>query len=342
MIDDQQNYADALAYGICIGQPSLGLDDGFRVINTRKGRPAPPTHISGLRQTLNLILGRIWIPHEFAFSLWDLTWNLDKFTPNYDQLPPTYFDIALSAKNGTIYLPHVPVTTVESYRASVTRAGYEWSLGAREVELVLDRSDAFPYFGLPTMHRRRRLATLERNVNRSITEELLQIITPGEVKPLLDTIAMIEADSWKIDSKYAATSRFKRRGFRHVVSEAAQLGLLRSSTLHLDDRPIALHLGFVGGGEYSFWYSVFNEHYRRQSPGILLLLRILATLPTEISTFSFLRGNEKYKHAFGPREIPLTDLAFAKERDSAWMHSRLARARNLRPALASLLRPGNR
>lgn len=291
-----------------------------------------------LRRLNNPVLGRIWVPQAFTFSLWDLTWNLDKFSPTANQLPTSYFEHALSARPNVIYLPHVSANSISSYAKSVSRPGFEWTLGARDAELVLDRSPQYPYFGSPTAHRKRRFAALERQAGAGFDADLFEVVDEHRIPDLIDAIHNLEAKSWKRYSKYGATARFKRRDFLRVASTAAELGVLRSSTLSLDGEPVALHLGMVSGGEYSFWYSVFSEEHRNRSPGILLLLRVFGALPQDVGTFSFLRGDEAYKQAFGPRSVELIDIAFAKRGQGPRTHSRLAHARAARPRVASLVK----
>jgi len=71
-------------------------------------------------------------------------------------------------------------------------------------------------------------------------------------------------------------------------------GLL--STLRAGDHLVALHFGLVGRDRLSWWFPVYNPEFSRYSPGLILLLDLVAEAATrDVTLVDLGRGEHHYK-----------------------------------------------
>jgi CelD/BcsL family acetyltransferase involved in cellulose biosynthesis len=111
-------------------------------------------------------------------------------------------------------------------------------------------------------------------------------------------------------------ARWRSRGENGVLDEetikafhrAAAPGLLRAETLRmyamrLNGGIVAIYLGFLCGGRAFYYLSGFDPEISDISPGTLLIAYAIEEAIRESATcFDFLRGAERYKHAWGAHE----------------------------------------
>lgn len=79
------------------------------------------------------------------------------------------------------------------------------------------------------------------------------------------------------------------------------------SVLRCDGKPVAIHFGLQEGSILHYWFPVFNQDFRQQSPGTELFLQVADFLEanTDIKTIDMGYGNQPYKtklinhHYFG-------------------------------------------
>jgi len=76
------------------------------------------------------------------------------------------------------------------------------------------------------------------------------------------------------------------------------------SRLGSEDSPLAMDLGFVRGGRFYGFLTIFDQQARRYSPGSCLLVRRIDRLIADhgVRIFDFLCGGEPYKYRFATGE----------------------------------------
>jgi CelD/BcsL family acetyltransferase involved in cellulose biosynthesis len=90
----------------------------------------------------------------------------------------------------------------------------------------------------------------------------------------------LEASGWKGEEGTAIQCNPPTRQFYDLVAQAAARdGYLSLDFLELNDKPIAAHFGFNLRGRYFLAKAGYDEAYRRQGPGQLLVQEILSETP---------------------------------------------------------------
>jgi CelD/BcsL family acetyltransferase involved in cellulose biosynthesis len=90
----------------------------------------------------------------------------------------------------------------------------------------------------------------------------------------------LEASGWKGEEGTAIQCNLPTRQFYDLVAQAAARdGYLSLDFLELNGRPIAAHFGFNLRGRYFLAKAGYDESYRRQGPGQLLVHEILSETP---------------------------------------------------------------
>ncbi|MDD5617769.1 MAG: GNAT family N-acetyltransferase [Candidatus Omnitrophica bacterium] len=79
------------------------------------------------------------------------------------------------------------------------------------------------------------------------------------------------------------------------------------SSIKLDDKYIAMAIGYVYNNAYYYYLPTFNQDYHKYSPGNLLIKYLLEDFYKEdkIKKFDLLRGKESYKYIWSNNEICL-------------------------------------
>ena len=76
--------------------------------------------------------------------------------------------------------------------------------------------------------------------------------------------------------------------------KAALTGLL--STLRADGEPVAVHFGLLGPDRVAWWFPAYNAKFARYSPGLILLLDLIAVAAARgITLVDLGRGEHHYK-----------------------------------------------
>lgn len=98
--------------------------------------------------------------------------------------------------------------------------------------------------------------------------------------------------------------QFLSTGGRDLIAEGAgdlirhlrDDGKLICSTLSVDDRLLAAHIGFLHDRVFHYWIPSYDPAASKAAPGLLLMDRLLAeSLERGDSAFDFLEGQEPYK-----------------------------------------------
>ena len=90
-----------------------------------------------------------------------------------------------------------------------------------------------------------------------------------------------------------------QRFYREMVCSLAPTQNLLFTTVHVNQRPVALHLGFRSRGDLLWYKPTFELELRKCSPGDTLLKSLIEFAQTqEIGAVDFTRGDEAYKGRF--------------------------------------------
>jgi CelD/BcsL family acetyltransferase involved in cellulose biosynthesis len=94
--------------------------------------------------------------------------------------------------------------------------------------------------------------------------------------------------------------------FRSLAFSLASHDMLRLYLLYVDEQPVASVFCFDHLGKRYLYNNGYDDSYRDLSVGLMSkALSIQAAIEDGLSTYSFLKGSELYKHRLGGREIPL-------------------------------------
>lgn len=94
-----------------------------------------------------------------------------------------------------------------------------------------------------------------------------------------NTILSIEEKSWKHKHGTAITSSEKKRKFyRELCENAFNKGRLRLCVLYLNHEPIAYELGLLKNKRYYSVHGSYDEKYKKENPGTVLLARFIEDL----------------------------------------------------------------
>jgi CelD/BcsL family acetyltransferase involved in cellulose biosynthesis len=94
-----------------------------------------------------------------------------------------------------------------------------------------------------------------------------------------NAILTIEANSWKHKHGTAITSSEKQKEFyRSLCQSAFDKGWLRLCILYLNHQPVAFEMGLVKGKKYYGVHASYDEKYKKENPGTMLLARYIEDL----------------------------------------------------------------
>ena len=80
------------------------------------------------------------------------------------------------------------------------------------------------------------------------------------------------------------------------------------SVLHAGGQPVAVHFGMRTRTVWHWWFPAYAPQFHRYSPGILLLLQMIAAAPRlGVETIDFGKGDNDYKSRFANRRVPLIE-----------------------------------
>jgi CelD/BcsL family acetyltransferase involved in cellulose biosynthesis len=119
---------------------------------------------------------------------------------------------------------------------------------------------------------------------------------------------------------------------REVMERFFAMGRLRLQYVRLDDRPIAIEYGLIGGKAIYFYQSGIETEVLDQRPGWMGTIGSLrAAIEQGYQTFDFMRGDEAYKASWRAQAQPTLEVrivaprAAAQLRHTAWLAERQVR-----------------
>jgi len=87
--------------------------------------------------------------------------------------------------------------------------------------------------------------------------------------------------------------------YRDMVRGLAQAERMVLTTIHVDERPVALHLGFLSGRDFLWYKPTFDPDLQKYSPGETLLKSLIEFARERgFEAFDFTRGDERFKSRF--------------------------------------------
>ena len=90
-----------------------------------------------------------------------------------------------------------------------------------------------------------------------------------------------------------------QRFYHDMVNALGQAKKMVLTTVHLDERPVALHLGFVSGRDFLWYKPTFDPQLQKYSPGETLLKSLIEFAQAQdFEAFDFTRGDERFKSRF--------------------------------------------
>lgn len=97
--------------------------------------------------------------------------------------------------------------------------------------------------------------------------------------------------------------------FQRLARSFMPLGWLRLDFLEIAGRPVASAFSFELGGRFYLYNSAYEPDVKRLSPGVVLVSRLIEeSIERGLSTFDFLRGQERYKYQLGAQAVPLNNI----------------------------------
>lgn len=137
----------------------------------------------------------------------------------------------------------------------------------------------------------------ERRLRDAGAIQLEIVETPEQVSRYLAAVDEIERQSWKEDAGSSITARdWEHRFYQALLPRVAASGLLLSTLLRLDRRPIAYQMVTAFGETASLLKTSYVQDLRAYSPGIVLQWMQLREIHARgFRSFDFMGACEPYK-----------------------------------------------
>jgi CelD/BcsL family acetyltransferase involved in cellulose biosynthesis len=113
-------------------------------------------------------------------------------------------------------------------------------------------------------------------VRGEVTYELHCPADKADLAPLMDTVHVVAARSWKEANGTSLTAdRWQGDFFMRFASEAAESGVLRIAFMRIARQPVAMQIATEWGGRFWLFKISHDQDFSPCSPGQLLLLHTL-------------------------------------------------------------------
>jgi CelD/BcsL family acetyltransferase involved in cellulose biosynthesis len=159
--------------------------------------------------------------------------------------------------------------------------------------------------GTPSLHsdHRRKWRKLERDLGR------IEVELDADNRFLRDLCLKWKSAQYHRTGKPDLFAQVWMRNLVNVIASARQpefAGI--TSVLSAGGQPIAIHFGMRTNAIWHWWFPAYDPQFQRYSPGILLLLQMIAGAANlGIRTIDFGRGDNDYKARFANRSVPLIE-----------------------------------
>jgi hypothetical protein len=101
----------------------------------------------------------------------------------------------------------------------------------------------------------------------------------------------------------------------NLVKSLSRLGWTRFAILYINEQPVAAQIWFVVHGKANIYRLVFDENWKRYSPGSILTQYLMRYVidTDKVSEIDFLTGNERYKQDWMTVRRERLGIRFAKQ-----------------------------
>lgn len=129
-------------------------------------------------------------------------------------------------------------------------------------------------------------------------------VDEAEAVSFMDTLFLLHSKKWEAVGKSGVLQGPEIRAFHEEAALGFQKkGMLRLYRMVLEGRELAVFYGFVHRRRFYAYLMGYDHDFSKLSPGILMLLSVAEDCITQgIQEIDFLRGGEKYKYDWAPRE----------------------------------------
>lgn len=163
-----------------------------------------------------------------------------------------------------------------------------------------------------------------RNRDRKISRDFRDIEFTFTHQDINDRLHLLIAEKRKQFERTGADDEALADGWalrclQHIAGYQKGRCVPVFSSLYLDGRWAALHFGIRSEGVLHYWFPVYNEQFRKMSPGLVLLSKMIDAAPSYgiheidlgegLTTYKTLLGNELYSvfrgiwHRSDPRAL---------------------------------------
>jgi CelD/BcsL family acetyltransferase involved in cellulose biosynthesis len=138
-------------------------------------------------------------------------------------------------------------------------------------------------------------------LNAAARQGRVTIDTASDPGSFLDALERLHALRWALRDEAGVLADRRMTAFhRDAARRLHEAGLLRAFILAIGGEIAACHHGFVAREEAFYYIGGFHPRFAGQSPGTILVGHAIDEAKAEgCRDFSFLRGGEPYKYAWG-------------------------------------------
>jgi CelD/BcsL family acetyltransferase involved in cellulose biosynthesis len=125
-------------------------------------------------------------------------------------------------------------------------------------------------------------------------------ITPNQRLSVLPNFFDIHIKRWLAAGRTSMFIEDSAREFYRLLLQDSELhALIDFTSLNVDGKNIAHHIGFWGGGRLLVYKWCFDPSLQKAGPGTVLMVHLMAHAAKRgILEFDFMRGGENYKERF--------------------------------------------
>jgi CelD/BcsL family acetyltransferase involved in cellulose biosynthesis len=157
---------------------------------------------------------------------------------------------------------------------------------------------------------RKRIGNLSRRAERDHAMTVRRTEDPSRVAADIGTLFELHARRFGRDSEIGERARAFHADFAAI---ALSQGWLRLWFLELEGEPAAAWYGWRLGDRYSFFNGGFDPRWSRQSPGFVLMAKVIESAFQEgAREFDFLLGDEGYKYRYADSSKQVHDVTLAR------------------------------
>jgi CelD/BcsL family acetyltransferase involved in cellulose biosynthesis len=254
----------------------------------------------------------------------------------------------IASKRQTLRLEHVPETSLAAHVARrLQDCGWTTAIAPNGICPVIDLAGHTweSYLAARGSAHRANVRRRLRALGEPLDTAFERVTTEAQRHEALS--ALFAFHEWRFRTEGGSTAFLTpalRAFHQDATRQALERGWLRMYVLRLNGVPAAVMYGFAYNGQFYFYQHGFDERYRNQSIGLVLMaLTIRAAFDEGLHTFDMLWGAEPYKRLWATDERRLNQIRAFPAHVGGWLnHGVLAARRRLAPLTRRLLSLGVR